>query len=62
MNRSIEIVVSPMGETTLQTKGYEGAACLEASRFLERALGIVVQEQRTPEYYARAVEDQHVRQ
>ena len=40
MARVIEVVVSPQGETTVQTKGYAGADCLKASKFLEQALGV----------------------
>jgi hypothetical protein len=54
MHRIIEIIVSPQGETTLQTKGFQGAECLEASRFLERALGIRVQEHKTAEFFAES--------
>ena len=32
--RIIEVTVSPQGETTVQTKGYAGADCLQASKFL----------------------------
>jgi hypothetical protein len=34
MARVIEVTVSPTGETTIQTKGYTGADCLQASKFL----------------------------
>ena len=37
MPRLIEVLVSPQGETTVQTKGYAGPDCLQASRFLEQA-------------------------
>ena len=37
MSRIIEVIVSTKGETTVQTKGYEGSDCLRASRFLEEA-------------------------
>ncbi len=47
--KTIEIIVSPTGETTLQTKGFTGSTCQAASRSLERALGIAVNDQRTPE-------------
>lgn len=61
--RIIEVVVSPKGEATLQTKGFAGGECLQASKFLEDALGLVGQETRTAEYYAvRQTEEQHVRQ
>ena len=35
----IEIIVSPQGETRLETKGFTGASCQNASRFIENALG-----------------------
>ncbi len=62
MSRVIEMIVSPKGEITIQTKGYAGGDCLQASKFLERALGIVATEQRTAEYYATAGTEQHVQQ
>jgi hypothetical protein len=58
MHRVIEIVVSPQGETTLQTKGFQGPQCLEASRFLERALGVSFQEQKTAEFFEQVPEQQ----
>lgn len=51
MARIIELTVSPRGETTIQTKGYASSDCLEASRFLEQALGVPVREQKTAEFY-----------
>ena len=39
MNRVIEIIVSPQGETRVETKGFAGNECQQASRFLEEALG-----------------------
>jgi hypothetical protein len=61
--RIIEIVVSPKGETTLQTKGFAGGECLQASKFLEDALGLAGKDRKTAEFYgARQTEEQHVRQ
>ena len=51
MNQTIEIVVSPKGETTLTTKGFTGPACREASRFLEKSLGQQTSETLTPEFH-----------
>ena len=51
MARVIEVVVSPTGETTVQTKGYTGCDCLEASRFLEQALGVATADRKTAEYH-----------
>ena len=51
MPRIIEVTVSPKGETTIQTKGFLGRACEQASKWLEKALGITRSEQKTPEFY-----------
>jgi hypothetical protein len=51
MSRIIEVIVNPKGETTVQTKGYAGSDCLQASKFLEQALGVVSQQQHTAEFY-----------
>jgi hypothetical protein len=62
MTRVIEIVVAPTGETTVQTKGYAGADCIQASRFLEQALGSTVSEQKTTEFYTELPAEQRVQQ
>ena len=51
MNQTIEIIVSPNGQTQIETKGFAGPRCLEASRFLETALGKATSENRTSEFY-----------
>ena len=51
MNRVIEVIVSPRGETTVQTKGFAGSDCLAASKFIEDALGVSSHERRTPEFF-----------
>lgn len=62
MNRTIEIIVSSQGETKLETKGFAGSTCREASRLLEQALGTTASEQLTPEFYAQASTPQQVQQ
>ena len=62
MPRIIELTVSPKGETTLQTKGYAGGNCLQASKFLEQALGVPTADQKTGEFYASAPIEQQVQQ
>ena len=49
--KTIEIIVSPQGQSTAQTKGFAGPACREASRFLEQALGQRTAEQLTSEFH-----------
>src|SRR5205823_4377798 len=60
MPRIIEVTVSPQGETTIQTKGYAGSDCLQASKFLEQALGIATADHRTAEFYQSLPTQQHV--
>ena len=62
MTRIIEVIVSPGGETTVQTRGYAGGACLQASRFLEQALGVATADHKTAEFYQTAASEQQVQQ
>jgi hypothetical protein len=62
MARVIEVVVSPKGETTVQTKGYARADCLQASKYLEQALGVTSADQKTGEFYLTNPAEQHVQQ
>jgi hypothetical protein len=47
----IEITVDAQGRTQVQTRGFSGAECREASKFLEQALGSPVNERLTEEYF-----------
>ena len=49
--KSIEIVVSPKGETTVQTKGFAGAQLPGSQQIHRTALGNKTAEQKTPEFY-----------
>jgi hypothetical protein len=60
MSRVIEVIASPKGEVTAQTKGYAGSACLAASQFLD-ALGVVTAEQKTTEFYVEQTQQQETR-
>jgi hypothetical protein len=60
--RSIEIIVSPKGETSVQTRGFAGSSCREASKFIEQALGQRTSEQRTGEFHQQAAVQQQVSQ
>ena len=57
-NKIIEIIVSPTGDTRLETKGFTGEECRAASRFIERALGAAVGEQITAEFHSPQVVSQ----
>jgi hypothetical protein len=62
MARMIEVTVSPPGETTIQTKGYAGADCLQASKYLEQSLGVSTQDSKTAEFYQSTTQEQHLQQ
>lgn len=47
----IEIVVSPTGQTQVQTRGFEGTSCRAGSQFMERALGHPAKEELTSEFF-----------
>ena len=51
MTQIIEIIISPDGQTKLETKGFAGTSCRDASRFIEQALGRQVGEQLTAEFH-----------
>ncbi|MBI1248141.1 DUF2997 domain-containing protein [bacterium] len=61
MNKTIEIIVTPSGETRVETKGFAGSACRQASQFIEAALGRRTGEELTPEFH-QLPEFQQVRQ
>ena len=49
--KTIEITVGPKGETRVETKGFSGPGCREASRFVEQALGKKTAETLTAEFH-----------
>jgi hypothetical protein len=49
--KTIEIIVDTQGKTTVQTRGFAGSSCAEASKFLEEALGRRRSEAHTAEFY-----------
>jgi hypothetical protein len=62
LSKLIEITVDPKGETKVETRGFTGPECREASRFIEQALGRGTAEQLTPEYHQGQALDQDLRQ
>ena len=51
MNKTIEIVVAPNGQSRVETKGFAGSVCRQASLFIEHALGQRASEQLKPEFH-----------
>ncbi len=60
--KTIEITVGPKGETIVQTKGFAGGECREASRHVEQALGRPTAETLTAEFYQQQAARQDLRQ
>lgn len=59
MSKIVQVVVSPTGGTKIETTGFEGASCQDATRELERALGATTDEQLTNEYYTQNTSEQN---
>ena len=51
MSKIIEITVAPDGTTKVETSGFSGAECRNASQFIEKALGSSVNEQLKTEFF-----------
>ncbi len=49
--KEIVIDVLDTGEVKIETRGYQGKACLEESQFLKDLLGKEIARQLTPAYY-----------
>jgi hypothetical protein len=49
--KTIEITVDKQGRVTVETRGFSGGSCREASRFIEDALGARSSERLTAEFY-----------
>jgi Protein of unknown function (DUF2997) len=52
--KTIEILIAPTGQLTVNAAGFQGADCEQATAFLEQALGQLQHRQRKPEFFQRA--------
>jgi hypothetical protein len=52
-SRTIEIIVSPIGEIQIDAVGFNGPDCEKATAFLEQALGVFGKKLKKPEYHQR---------
>jgi hypothetical protein len=50
MSKTIEIIVSPTGEVSIDAVGFKGADCERATAYLEKALGVQDRKVKKPEY------------
>ena len=60
--KTIEIVIDSGGKARVETKNFTGAACREASRFLEQALGRTTAETLTAEFHQAETSSSGARQ
>jgi hypothetical protein len=60
--KKIEITVSPEGVVSIKTSGFTGSSCKDATREIERALGVAGRESLLPEYFQQAHTGDQVRQ
>jgi hypothetical protein len=60
--RTIEITVSPEGATSIKTSGFTGSSCKDATRELERALGVAGSDRVLPEFYGQGSVGQQIQQ
>ena len=49
--KKIEITVSPEGAVSIKASGFAGSSCRDATRDIERALGVAGTEHLLPEFY-----------
>ena len=60
--KRIEIVVNPEGAVSIKAVGFSGVSCKDATRDLERALGVAGRETLLPEYFNRTSTGEQLRQ
>ena len=60
--KRIEITVSPEGAVSLKTTGFSGSSCKDATRELERALGMSGKETLLPEFHQQQAQQNRLSQ
>ena len=58
----IEITVDTQGQIKVETRGFTGGECREASKFIEQALGQRTDEKLTPDFYQAQSSEQQLKQ
>ena len=62
MSKKIEITIAPDGQSKVETQGFTGPECREASKFIEQALGQQSSETLKPEFHQSATTQQQIQQ
>ena len=60
--RIIEIIVDAKGQSKVETRGFTGGECREASKFIEQALGQWTDEKLTADFYQAKSSNQQLKQ
>ena len=60
VRQEIDIEITADGEVKLTVRGAPGGECLELTKALEEALGLVTDRQMTSEYYQQPVDAEKV--
>ena len=58
----IVLTVDSKGQSKVETRGFTGGECREASKFIEQALGQHTDEKLTAEFYQTQSSDQRLKQ
>ncbi len=61
-NQRIEITVSPEGAVSIKTSGFTGSSCRDATKAIEKAMGVASEETLLPEFHAGTQASERLRQ
>jgi hypothetical protein len=61
-SKTVEITVSPEGAVSIKTTGFTGSSCKDATRELERALGVASKETLLPEFHLQQAQQSRLSQ
>ena len=50
-HKEIDVTIKPDGEVEIHVQGFKGKACLDVARAFEQAVGEIISQQTTSEFY-----------
>ena len=53
--KTIEIIITPTGDVSIDAVGFKGNDCEQATKFLEHALGANTRRVQKPEYHQQVI-------
>lgn len=62
MSKTIEIIIAPNGHSRVETKGFVGSECRDATRFIEKSLGQQTDEILKAEFHQAAENQQSLKE